>query len=83
MRHTGYVDQALRAKKLDRDTNILKRELQDRPDDPFVCFNIGAIAVERQHWAEALGFLNKSLANSAPSDSIVRKLYALIARDTR
>ena len=27
-----------------------------------------------------MGFLNKSLANSAPSDSIVRKLYALIAR---
>ncbi len=80
VRHTGYVDQALRAKKLDRDTNILKRELEERPDDPFVCFNIGAIAVERQHWAEALGFLNKSLANSAPSDSIVRKLYALIAR---
>ena len=80
VRHTGYVDQALRAKKLDRDTNILKRELQERPDDPFVCFNLGAIAVERQHWAEALGFLNKSLANSAPSDSIVRKLYALIAR---
>jgi glycosyltransferase involved in cell wall biosynthesis len=80
VRHTGYVDQALRAKKLDRDTNILKRELQERPDDPFVCFNLGAIAVERQNWEEAIGFLNKSLVSSAPSDSIVRKLYALIAR---
>ena len=28
VRHTGYVDQALRAKKLDRDINILKRELK-------------------------------------------------------
>ena len=80
VRHTGYVDQALRAKKLDRDANILKREHQERPDDPFVCFNLGAIAVERQNWEEALGFLNKSMARSAPSDSIVRKLYALIAR---
>ena len=35
VRHTGYVDQALRAKKLDRDTDILKRELRERPDDPF------------------------------------------------
>ena len=80
VRHTGYVDQALRAKKLDRDTKILKREFQERPGDPFVCFNLGAIAVERQNWEEALRFLNKSLASSAPSDSIVRKLYALIAR---
>jgi glycosyltransferase involved in cell wall biosynthesis len=80
VRHTGYVDQVLRAKKLDRDTNILKREHQERPDDQFVCFNLGAIAVERQNWEEAIGFLNKSVASPAPSDSIVRKLYALIAR---
>ena len=30
--------------------------------------------------ARALGYLERSLAGSAPSDSIVRKLYALIAR---
>ena len=80
VRHTGYIDKALRARKLDRDTRILKRELEDRPDDPFVLFNLGAIAVERREWHEALGFLNRSLAGSAPTDSIVRKLFALIAR---
>jgi glycosyltransferase involved in cell wall biosynthesis len=32
VRHTGYVDPALRARKLDRDTRILKRELEERPD---------------------------------------------------
>jgi Flp pilus assembly protein TadD len=80
VRHAGYVDQALRAKKFDRETKILKRELQERPEDPYVCLNVGAIAVERQQWNESLGFLGKSLANSAPSDSIVRKTYALTAR---
>ena len=50
VRHTGYVDQALRARKLDRDTRILMQELEDRPDDPFTLFNLGAIAVERQEW---------------------------------
>jgi tetratricopeptide (TPR) repeat protein len=80
VRHTGYADPALRARKLDRDTRILKRELEVRPDDPFVMFNLWAIAVERHEWQEGLGFLKRSVAGSAPSDSIVRKLYALIAR---
>jgi glycosyltransferase involved in cell wall biosynthesis len=80
VRHTGYVDQALRSRKLDRDTRILMQELEARPDDPFTLFNLGAIAGERKDWNGALGFLKRSLAGSAPSDSIVRKLYALIAR---
>jgi tetratricopeptide (TPR) repeat protein len=80
VRHTGYVDLALRARKLERDTKILHRELEDRPNDPFVLFNLGAIASERRDWRGALAFLERSLAGSAPTDSIVRKLFALIAR---
>ena len=80
VRHTGYTDPALRARKLDRDVKILRQELETRPNDPFVLFNLGAIAVERRSWQEALGFLKQSLAGSAPADSITRKLFALIAR---
>src|SRR5262249_42479078 len=80
VRHTGYVDAALRARKLERDTRILLEELKDHPEEPFVLFNLGAIAIERKDWHGALGYLGRSLANSAPSDSITRKLFALIAR---
>ena len=80
VRHTGYVDKELRTRKLERDVAILQRELQERPDDPFVLFNLGAIAVERCYWRKALWFLERSLARSKPTDSIVRKLFALIAR---
>jgi glycosyltransferase involved in cell wall biosynthesis len=80
VRHTGYVDQALRGRKLDRDARILRAELQERPDDPFILFNLGAIEVERKDWPAALGHLERSLALSAPTDSIVRKLFAQIAR---
>ena len=80
VRHTGYVDVALRARKLERDTRILLEELRDRPDEPFVLFNLGAIAIERKDWPGALEYLGRSLAHSAPSDSITRKLFALIAR---
>jgi hypothetical protein len=80
VRHTGYTDPALRARKLDRDTRILLAELKERPDEPFVLFNLGAIAIERGDWHAALEYLGRSLVRSAPSDSITRKLFALIAR---
>ena len=80
IRHTGYADAALRDRKLDRDLRLLRLDLADRPDDPFVLFNLGAIAIERREWDDAIGFLERSLAGSAPSDSIVRKLFAYIAR---
>lgn len=80
VRHTGYADPALRGRKLARDEAILRADLEERPDDPFVLFNLGSIAAERQDWASALGFLKRSLAGSSPSDSITRKLHALIAR---
>ena len=80
VRHTGYVDQALRSRKLDRDTRILMQEFEARPDDPFTLFNLGRSLVSASDWNEAHRFLQRSLTGSAPSDSIVRKLYALIAR---
>ncbi|HWT81629.1 MAG TPA: hypothetical protein VN648_22790 [Candidatus Methylomirabilis sp.] len=72
VQHTGYSDPALRERKLQRDCKILEAELAERPDDSFVPFNLGAIAVERQDWSTALGHLQRSLRGSAPSDSIVR-----------
>jgi tetratricopeptide (TPR) repeat protein len=58
----------------------LREELAERPDDPFTLFNLGSIAIERSEWNESLGYLKHSLSRSAPTDSITRKLFALIAR---
>ena len=80
VRHTGYVDPAVEARKLERNIKILRRELEERPDDPFVLFNLGASAVQRRRVARGARVPERSLAGSAPTDSIVRKLYALIAR---
>ena len=74
------ADRALRSRKLDRDCRILREELAERPEDAFVLFNLGSIAIERTEWKEALGYLQHSLARSAPTDSITRKLFALSAR---
>lgn len=80
VRHTGYVDPAVRSRKLDRDHAILRADLALRPGDPFILFNLGGIALERGDPAGALRLLRESLERSAPTDSIARKLHALIAK---
>ncbi len=79
IRHVGYVDAALRGRKLDRDERLLRLELRDRPDEPFSLFNLGSVLRERGDIAGACAALERSLELSHPKDSIVRKLYALIA----
>jgi len=80
VRHTGYVDHALRMRKLDRDQRLLMADLAERPGDPFVLFNLGWSALERKDPKTALPYLRASLSASSPTDSITRKLYALIAQ---
>jgi GT2 family glycosyltransferase len=80
VRHTGYVDPAVRGRKLERDQALLEAELARDPSEPFVLFNLGGIALERSEWREALAYLRRSLAGSAATDSIVRKLHAMIAK---
>jgi GT2 family glycosyltransferase/tetratricopeptide (TPR) repeat protein len=80
IQHTGYQDPALRAHKLQRDLRLLESDRQDHPDDPFTLFNLGQVYQEQGRKAEALALFRRSLAGSQPPDSIVRKLYALIAQ---
>ncbi len=78
--HVGYQDPALRRRKLERDLRLLRLEDAGRPDDPFTLFNLGATHLELGKPAEALPMLRRSLERSHPADSIVRKLYALVAQ---
>jgi glycosyltransferase involved in cell wall biosynthesis len=78
--HTGYQDPALRARKLERDLRLLKLDDAENPNNPFVLFNLGSIYQEQKRPAEALPLFRRSLELSDPSDSIVRKLYSLVAQ---
>jgi tetratricopeptide (TPR) repeat protein len=81
--HAGYQDPSLRGRKLERDLRLLHLEDQEHPDDPFTLFNLGSVYQELGRTAEALPLLRRSLERSHPSDSIVRKLYALIVQGHR
>jgi tetratricopeptide (TPR) repeat protein len=77
--HVGYLDPALRRRKLERDLRLLRLEKNEQPDHPFTLFNLGSVLLELGQHREALALLRGSLERSHVSDSIVRKLYALIA----
>src|SRR5262249_34673102 len=76
--HTGYQDPALRGRKLERDLRLLRLEDAEHPGDPFTLFNLGSVYQELGRQGEAIPLLRRSLERSHPTDSIVRKLYALI-----
>src|SRR5262249_5331363 len=79
IRHVGYSDPAIQRHKAERNRRTLLLEQQEMPDLQFTLFNLGSTYVDVGRPAEALPHLRRSLERSDPGDSIVRKLYALIA----
>ena len=67
-----------RQAKHERDLRILNLDLMDRPDHPFVLFNLGMTFSDMEQHEEAVIWLRRSLAVSRPEESHVRKVYALL-----
>jgi glycosyltransferase involved in cell wall biosynthesis len=79
IRHMGYLDPVVHERKRQRNLLLLRKELTDRPEDPFNYYYMGALAFERSKWLEALGYYTLSLAKCGPTLSISCKLFAMIA----
>lgn len=54
-------------RKRERDFRILQREFQDRPDHPFVLYNLGMTYADAEEYPQAIGYLNRCLEVSAPN----------------
>jgi tetratricopeptide (TPR) repeat protein len=65
-------------RKLQRDLRILARELTERPDHPFVLFNLGMTYADAKRYDEAIDYLTRCIAVSTPDESHLRKAYALL-----
>jgi Flp pilus assembly protein TadD len=78
--HTGYLDPALRQRKLERNLRLLYLDLAERPNDAFTLFNLGWAYADLGRCGEAIPLLQKSLQHSHNADSITSKLYALLAQ---
>jgi len=77
--HTGYdTSPEGQARKRARDEPLLQLDLADRPDHPFPMFNMGMTRHYNGQHAEAVEWLRRSIAAAGPSESHVRKAYALL-----
>jgi tetratricopeptide (TPR) repeat protein len=83
IRHVGYTNPELKRRKLQRDLRLLLMEHTEHADHPFTLFNLASSYLELGQPAEALSFIERSLQKSDPADSIVRKLYGMLARAQR
>jgi O-antigen biosynthesis protein len=67
-----------RGRKLARDFRLLELEYSDRPDHPFVLFNLGMTHADAHQHQEAVQYLIRCIDVSQPSESHLRKAYALL-----
>lgn len=76
--HSGYdTSDAGQAKKRRRDEHLLKLDLEERPNHPFVLFNLGMTAHYTGEHVEAIEWLDRSLSVSSPAESHVRKAIVM------
>jgi len=70
--------EAGQAGKLERDFRLLDLEQQDRPEHPFVLFNLGMTHADCEQHEEAICCLQRCIEMSGVDESHVRKAYALL-----
>jgi tetratricopeptide (TPR) repeat protein len=80
IQHTGYVDPAFTRQKLERNLRLLHLDHMDHPQDPYILFHLGWGHLELGRVPEAIAFLQASLNGSQSGDSIVKKIFALLAQ---
>jgi len=77
--HSGSDhSEASHIKKLQRDFHLLHRDLAERPDHPFVLFNLGMTHADAGQHNEAIQSLQRCLQVSGKDESHLRKAYALL-----
>ena len=78
--HSGYdYSPAGQTHKRARDLRLLELDLAERPDHPFVLFNIGMTAYHMKDFPKAVRALERCLEVSKPQESTVRKVFAMLA----
>ena len=70
---------ASKQRKYERDLRHLKLDLEERPDHPFILFNLGMTYDDMGAHAEAVQWFRRCLEVSHIEESHVRKAYALLA----
>jgi tetratricopeptide (TPR) repeat protein len=81
--HVGFLDRAVRERKVERNLRLLQLEVQEQPEHPFTLFNLATVYQEQGKWAEAETLLQRCLLHSGSGDLLRKLAYARLARCQR
>jgi tetratricopeptide (TPR) repeat protein len=83
IRHLGYQDPSQRQRKHDRNLRILRMELEEKPDDSFILFNLAATYMEHGQVTTAMPYLSRCLEKAHAGVSFLPKVYVLLTRGSQ
>jgi tetratricopeptide (TPR) repeat protein len=78
IRHSGYESAEEARRKAERNRLLLERELAENPDDPFVLFQLGRLALQGR-LPDALEFLRRAERLIQPGHPLARQVVAVLA----
>jgi len=82
-RHSGYQGPMLRKQKLERNLRLLLKDKEERPDDGFILFNLGATYLETGDVEKGVACLQRCLETSPRRATFLAKAYVLLAQVQR
>lgn len=84
LRHAGYEDPRLHRSKTERNARLLELELQERPEDGYLLYNLGTAYADLGRLDRAAELLRRSARLTPPGYSTARDAYvALVQCETR
>jgi glycosyltransferase involved in cell wall biosynthesis len=74
--HVGFAEPEAQGPKVDRNLRLLELEIQEHPNDSFVVYNLGSVALTQGKLDKALQCFNRCL-ELPPIETLRPKVYAL------
>jgi tetratricopeptide (TPR) repeat protein len=78
--HSGYLQEGWDRRKLERNLRLMQLDVADRPNDPFILFNLAWTLTDLGRPGEAIPLLQRGLQHSPPDYFITPKLHTLLTR---
>ncbi len=77
--HLGYQETNARKRKRERNVRLLQMELDERPNDGFILFNLANAYMDAALVEEALGYMRRTLVHAPRGASYLAKVYFMLA----
>jgi glycosyltransferase involved in cell wall biosynthesis len=80
IQHGGYQDAAEHRGKVERNLRLAQLEYAERPDHPYLLFQLGLFQQQLGRNAESVAFLRAGVGRCPPSANYAAKMHGLLAQ---